>query len=71
MIDRNEPEGPATWQAIKQASEAAGFDMPSEPRTGSMLRFLASTKPGGRLLVLESQSPRVGQVLWNVIAEYL
>ena len=50
MIDRNEPEGPATWQSIRQKSEAAGFDMPSEPRTGSMLRFLASSKPGGRLL---------------------
>jgi len=50
MIDRKEPEGTATWQAIRHASEAAGFDMPSEPRTGSMLRFLASTKPGGRLL---------------------
>lgn len=50
MIDLHEPEGPATWQAIRQASEAAGFDMPSEPRTGSMLRFLASTRPGGRLL---------------------
>jgi predicted O-methyltransferase YrrM len=50
MIDQNEPEGPTTWQAIRTASVAAGFDMPSEPRTGSMLRFLASTKPGGRLL---------------------
>jgi len=50
MIDQTEPSGPETWQTIRRTSDAAGFDMPSEPRTGAMLRFLASSKPGGQLL---------------------
>lgn len=50
MIDQFEPRGPASWMDISQKSAAAGFDMPSEPRTGAMLRFLASCKHGGQLL---------------------
>ncbi len=43
---------PATWRAIKQASEALGFDMPSDAITGALLMALAASKPGGRLLEL-------------------
>src|SRR5205085_1277758 len=41
---------PIALRAILDRS--AAFAMPSEPRTGAMLRMLAATKPGGRLLEL-------------------
>lgn len=43
---------PATLPAILDRTTALAFSMPSEPRTGAMLRVLAATKPGGRLLEL-------------------
>jgi predicted O-methyltransferase YrrM len=43
---------PAALPAIQQRTEALAFPMPSEPRTGAMLRVLAASKPGGRLLEL-------------------
>lgn len=43
---------PARWRAIRQDTSALGFDMPSEVDTGAMLRLLAASKPGGRLLEL-------------------
>jgi predicted O-methyltransferase YrrM len=39
-------------QAIFDRTAALAFPMPSEPRTGAMLRVLAASKPGGRLLEL-------------------
>lgn len=50
MIDATEPLGPPAWLEIARQTEAAGFTMPSEPRTGAMLRALAASKPAGRLL---------------------
>jgi predicted O-methyltransferase YrrM len=44
-----EPPGLA---AIKTRTAELGFDMASEPRTGALLRTLAASKPGGRLLEL-------------------
>jgi predicted O-methyltransferase YrrM len=43
---------PASLPAILSRTEALAFPMPSEPRTGAMLRVLATSKPGGRLLEL-------------------
>ncbi len=44
--------GPAALVAIQEESDAAGFTMASEPRTGALLAALAASKPGGRLLEL-------------------
>jgi predicted O-methyltransferase YrrM len=43
---------PVALPAILDRTTAVGFPMPSEPRTGAMLRVLAASKPGGRLLEL-------------------
>jgi predicted O-methyltransferase YrrM len=43
---------PAVLAAIDRRTEALAFPMPSEPRTGALLRVLAASKPGGRLLEL-------------------
>jgi len=43
---------PKTWREIGARTAALGFDMPSEADTGAMLRLLAASKPGGRLLEL-------------------
>ena len=43
---------PPVIQAIRHETEKLGFTMASEPKTGSLLRALAATKPGGRLLEL-------------------
>ncbi|HEY4041401.1 MAG TPA: class I SAM-dependent methyltransferase, partial [Rhodopila sp.] len=41
---------PETLAAILEQTANLGFSMPSEPRTGAMLRALAAAKPGGRFL---------------------
>jgi len=43
---------PARLAAIEADTRELGFTMASEPRTGSLLRTLAASKPGGRLLEL-------------------
>ena len=43
---------PSAYNAIKEATEASGFTMPSEVLTCSLLKTLAATKPGGRFLEL-------------------
>jgi predicted O-methyltransferase YrrM len=43
---------PAMLPAILDRTVALAFPMPSEPRTGALLRMLAATKPRGRLLEL-------------------
>jgi predicted O-methyltransferase YrrM len=43
---------PIALRAIESDSHALGFSMESEPRTGSFLRALAASKPGGRILEL-------------------
>jgi predicted O-methyltransferase YrrM len=45
-------EEPTVLAAIRCDTEAAGFGMASESRTGGLLRVLAASKPGGRLLEL-------------------
>jgi len=48
----NTAAAPAAWADIRASTAAMGFDMPSEANTGAMLRLLAASKPGGRLLEL-------------------
>lgn len=43
---------PTAWRTLSARTRELGFDMPSEPRTGALLRTLAAAKPGGRLLEL-------------------
>lgn len=52
MFGDNTAAAPAVWAAIQARTAALGFDMPSEADTGAMLRLLAASKPGGRLLEL-------------------
>jgi predicted O-methyltransferase YrrM len=48
----NEHAALAGWAAIQARTAALGFDMPSETNTGALLRLLAASKPGGRMLEL-------------------
>jgi predicted O-methyltransferase YrrM len=43
---------PTRAQAAQQAAASIGFALACENRTGSLLRTLAATKPGGRVLEL-------------------
>jgi predicted O-methyltransferase YrrM len=43
---------PPVLDAIQKDTEALGFTMASEPRTGALLAVLAASKPGGHLLEL-------------------
>ncbi len=43
---------PKAVTTIRDRASAIGFDMGSDLQTGQMLRFLAGTKPGGRILEL-------------------
>jgi len=43
---------PEAFRQIDEATKLSGFTMASEPLTGSLLRTLAGTKPGGKLLEL-------------------
>lgn len=52
MDDRQYLNPPPVLAALEEATAAAGFTMPSEALTGSLLRTLAACKPGGKLLEL-------------------
>ena len=43
---------PNVWSEIEKRTAELGFDMPSEMRTGALLKALAASKPHGRLLEL-------------------
>jgi predicted O-methyltransferase YrrM len=45
-------EPPEALAGILAATEVLNFGMASEPRTGALLRTLAASKPGGRMLEL-------------------
>lgn len=50
MNDHQNLREPAALAALWADTCAAGFTMASEPLTGSLLRTLAASKPGGQLL---------------------
>jgi len=52
MIEEIKQRYPLAYDAIKKATEANGFTMPSEVLTCSLLKTLAATKPGGKFLEL-------------------
>ncbi len=43
---------PAALSQIEARAAALGFDMSSDPKTGTLLAALAASKPGGRMLEL-------------------
>ena len=49
-LDRFTPFSPPELPAILEAAHAIGFSHSSYPGLGQLLRFLVSTKPGGRFL---------------------
>src|ERR1700680_5083356 len=52
MLDTVNLHAPAVLQDLEEATRAIGFTMGSDHLTGSLLRMLAATKPGGQLLEL-------------------
>jgi predicted O-methyltransferase YrrM len=50
MIEEIKQRYPLAYGAIKKATEANGFTMPSEVLTCSLLKTLAAAKPGGKFL---------------------
>ena len=50
MNDLENLNPPAALTKILEATEASGFNMASEVQTGSILRTLAASKPGGNFL---------------------
>jgi predicted O-methyltransferase YrrM len=52
MNDSDITRIPAALDAIRRDSSRIGFMMASEPKTGSLLRTLAASKPAGRFLEL-------------------
>jgi predicted O-methyltransferase YrrM len=52
MEDLRIAQVPLALPTILRDTETRGFTMASEPQTGALLRTLAASKPGGRLLEL-------------------
>jgi len=52
MIEEIKQRYPLAYDAIKKATEANGFSMPSEVLTCSLLKTLEATKPGRKFLEL-------------------
>jgi predicted O-methyltransferase YrrM len=52
MFEEIKQQYPAAYEAIKTASERSGFTMASEVLTCSLLKTLAASKPGSKLLEL-------------------
>ncbi|HLG57786.1 MAG TPA: class I SAM-dependent methyltransferase [Vicinamibacterales bacterium] len=50
MDDHIVARPPAALEAILGDTAALGFNMASEPKTGALLKVLAASKPGGRIL---------------------
>ncbi|MCD2423364.1 methyltransferase domain-containing protein [Niabella pedocola] len=52
MTDKVTINIPVQYEAIAFKTKALGFDMPSDLQTGSLLKTLVASKPGGRILEL-------------------
>ena len=50
--DQLDMNPPAQLAAIQAATDTLGFDMPSIPQTGALLRALAASRPAARVLEL-------------------
>ncbi len=51
-MDDNHIQLPEHYKSIQEASNKINFSMPSDLKTGSLLRTLVASKPGGRVLEL-------------------
>jgi predicted O-methyltransferase YrrM len=49
---QSDNDTPPAWRELLRRTRAMGFDMPSDARAGGLLRMLAASKSGGRLLEL-------------------
>lgn len=52
MDDQDITQIPGLLDPIRRDTEAIGFTLASDPKTGSLLRTLAALKPGGQFLEL-------------------
>lgn len=52
MTDEITQNYPVNYLAINEATKQSGFTMASDPKTCSLLKTLAASKPGGKLLEL-------------------
>ncbi len=52
MNDQEIIRRPEAFDAIRNETDALGFNMVSEPKVGALLAALAASKPGGRILEL-------------------
>lgn len=52
MNDAADHQAPDAWRRIGRRTAELGFDMPSQARTGALLKVLAASKPSGRMLEL-------------------
>lgn len=52
MTDEAIKNYPRSYMGINEATQKAGFTMASDPKTCALLRTLAGTKPGGKMLEL-------------------
>jgi predicted O-methyltransferase YrrM len=52
MTEQTNQPLPKAYKVIEKATQESGFTMPSDKLTGSLLRTLAASKPGGRFLEL-------------------
>ncbi|MEO8075643.1 MAG: hypothetical protein ABI818_04890 [Acidobacteriota bacterium] len=51
-MDDSAVRAPAALERLTDDTQRLGFTLASDPRTGAVLRVLAASKPGGRLLEL-------------------
>ncbi|MEX2594138.1 MAG: class I SAM-dependent methyltransferase [Anditalea sp.] len=56
MVEELFQKLPESYQAILEATHEKGFKMPSDKLTGSLLRTLAASKPGGKFLEMGTGS---------------
>ena len=52
MIAFEDDGFPPAYAGIAERTRELGFTMPSDPKTGSLLKVLAASKPGGMILEL-------------------
>jgi hypothetical protein len=50
MTDEITRDYPNAYVAIEAATRQSGFTMASDPKTCALLKTMAGTKPGGKLL---------------------
>ena len=70
MNDDQIAESPKALQQIIEDTNTLGFDMASEPKTGSLLRILAASKPTGSFLELGTGTGLSGAWILDGMDDY-